>query len=109
VAVRSILREPRNPNSPQARRPSGSDQDGTQLQTEVAPLPKKKRGPKPTVMETAAQRMVADIRGGEVTLCDLKTMKQESLAQEYGVKSRDTARKALARAAEIVAISNPDK
>jgi hypothetical protein len=72
--------------------------------------PPKRRGPPATMMNRAAAQMVKDVRSGKCTLADLQTMKQESLAAEYGLKSRDTARKALkAAAAEIAGISNSDK
>jgi hypothetical protein len=73
-------------------------------------LPQKRRGPHPTERNRATAMMVEDIRAGKRTLDDLRNMKQDSLADCYGLKSRDTARKALASAvAEIVGISNSDK
>ena len=73
-------------------------------------LPKKRRGPPPTMMNRAAAQMIEDVRSGKWTLADLQTMKQDGLAAEYGVKSRATVRNALAAAAaEIASISNSDK
>jgi hypothetical protein len=73
-------------------------------------LPQKRRGPPATMMKRAAAQMVEDVRSGKWTLADLQTMKQDSLAAEYKLRSRDTARKALeAAAAEIAGISNSDK
>jgi hypothetical protein len=72
-------------------------------------LPLQRRGPKPLKTEVAAQRMVADIRAGKTTLADLQAMKQDSRATLYDVKSRDTIRKALDLAAEIVVAPDFDK
>jgi hypothetical protein len=72
-------------------------------------LPVTRRGPKGGLTEAAAQRMANDVREGWQTLSVLRDMKQESLAAAYGVGSRDTALKALRRAAAIVGNSPTDK
>jgi hypothetical protein len=71
--------------------------------------PQKRRGPPRTERNRAATMMVNDIRAGKRTLDELHGMKQDTLAYDYGLKSRDTARKALADAVNIVAISSCDK
>jgi hypothetical protein len=91
----------------------------SQVKSSVAPprqttaarpsLPVTRRGPKGGLTEAAAQRMANDIREGRQTLSVLRGMKQEGLAAAYGVGSRDTALKALRRAAAIVGTSPPDK
>jgi hypothetical protein len=72
-------------------------------------LPIGKRGPKGGLTDAAARMMAKDIREGTQTLCSLREMKQESLAATYRVRSRDTALKALRRAAADVGISATDK
>lgn len=72
-------------------------------------LPKKRRGPSDAKRKAAVDRMREDIRSGRTSLQVLQQMKQVALASEYGLKSRDTARKALAEAAQFVGVSNTDK
>ena len=76
---------------------------------QATPLPKKKRGPSDAKRKAAVDRMREDIRSERQSLLGLQQMKQEALASIYGLKSRDTARKALAEAAQFVGVSNTDK
>ena len=79
------------------------------------PLPLKRSGPPPDVRDAAAARMVEDFRAKKQTPDTLLGMKQDSLASQYGVKSRTTARAALSQAIETFRVCqslselNPDK
>ena len=68
---------------------------GASGETFVAP----KRGPKSGLTEKAALKILNDLGAGAETLASLHARKQEDLAERYGVKSRDTLKKALSIAA----------
>jgi hypothetical protein len=59
------------------------------------PQKPERRGRRQTVRWPAKQRMLADIDSGKCTYDDLKEMGLEDFAKAYGMKSRDTAAKAL--------------
>ncbi len=65
-----------------------------------------KRGPKGDLTGRAATTMLEDFRSGRETPTSLQSMKQESLAEKYGVKSRETAKKALQKAQSEFVNSN---
>jgi hypothetical protein len=69
----------------------------------------KSRGPRPTLRGEAIQTLIAFIKDGTHTLQSLKDMRQKDLMRLCKVESRDTACKALAEVAAIVANSNVDK
>jgi hypothetical protein len=55
--------------------------------------PSGKTGPKTKKTEAVAERLRAEINSGKLTLAELAELKEQALANDYGV-SRDTARKA---------------
>ncbi len=63
-------------------------------QTDKA-VPRTKRGPKSDLTKRAADKILADLRSGVVTLKEFAGEKQDSIASRYGVKSRSTAKLAL--------------
>jgi hypothetical protein len=71
--------------------------------------PPKKRGPRAIKRIAGTNKMVADVRAGKCTLEEFHNMKQSSLAQQYGFRSRGWAQQALADAEAILSDSNPDK
>ena len=95
-------------------KPAGLIIDGNAEQvsrTALAPppiddLPRKKPGPKGGDTARAARAMLVDLRDGKQTFSTLHSMKQESLAAMYGVKSRDTAVKALKQAMAMFSVDN---
>jgi hypothetical protein len=68
----------------------------------------KKRGPAGGQI-AAVKAIVADVHAKKYTLDQLHGMKQDSLARQYGYRSRGPALKALETAATIVGNSNSDK
>lgn len=56
--------------------------------------PPRERGREPTARQDAAAAMLRDLKSGKQTAETLSKLKQEALAKDYGVRSRDTAVKA---------------
>jgi hypothetical protein len=69
-----------------------------------------RRGPKGNLTSKASEKMLEHLRSGHLTFEGLADMKQEDLAGRYGVRSRDTATKALKSAlSRFAADGNADK
>lgn len=82
-------------------------QDGAVIQVNmVTALPPKTRGPQGRLTQKAAQRMADDIISGAETPESLHALKRETLKTRYGVKSADTAVRALNLAIQIAENSN---